>query len=127
MDMEEDDSMEIEETISASPIIERKSDDQFLNPNNIFNEKDTNMQTAAQATPNALINEKEKTLLPDAVGAKILKEPGFKASEKQDDVVVLDDDDDDEPMAVSQGIKIILSVVIKPIVFRFFKIHNRNN
>lgn len=95
MDIEEDDSMEIDESIAAAPIIERRTDD-FNSANNPLSEKD-------QATH--IVNTLVK--LPSDQGMNktsdsMSKETVNKTNEKVD-VVILDDEDDDEPMKKAEG------------------------
>lgn len=108
MDMEEDDSMEIEETMPAAPIIERRSDE--FTPTNIsFSEKDNstqNIETIPDATKSNVHREKSYTKPPDKTSFTTTKQPTKnktnKTGDKQVDVVILDDDDD-EPMKTVEG------------------------
>lgn len=95
MDIEEDDSMEIDESISAAPIIERRSDD-FNSSNNPLSEKD-------QTTHNVNTSGAKLTSdqVPDNTSDSMSKETVNKRNEKVD--VVILDDDDDEPMKKAEG------------------------
>lgn len=101
MDME-DDSMEIDESIPATPIIERKSDE-FAFPDISASEKDTSIQnTDGDVSENSETPKTIKRKSPINVSEKEIVEPLKKDNAKQDDVVVLDDDDD-EPMPTTKG------------------------
>lgn len=111
MNMEEDDSMEIDETIPATPIIERSSDE--ISPNNSLTEAkavvNTDNEDAAisESTIVPNIEEIEKTPLKEleTISNIDANEKQAKSVEKQVDVVILDDDDDDEdePIKTVEG------------------------
>lgn len=105
MDMEEDDSMEIEDTMPAAPIIERRSDE--FTPTNIsLVEKDNSSQNIEAipdtTTKSSLHREKAFTQVPDNTSSMTKKQPEKNKGDKQVDVVILDDDDD-EPMKTAEG------------------------
>lgn len=104
MDMEEDDSMEIEETMPAAPIIERRSDE--FTPTNIsLLEKDNssqNIETVPDATKANVHREKSNTQVPVKTSFTSTKQPTKNKKDKQVDVVILDDDDD-EPIKTVKG------------------------
>lgn len=108
MEMEEDDSMEIDETIPATPIIERSSEE--ISPNNSLTEKkavaNTNNIDAVRSPPAQNIENKEKISVRESETISSTdsnKKKETKSSDKQVDVVILDDDED-EPMKTVQGI-----------------------
>lgn len=104
MDMEEDDSMEIDETMPAAPIIERRSDD-FTPTNTSLSEKDHSSQNiGAILEPTTNLNaEKAPVQSSENVLATTPNQPEKnKTGDKQVDVVILDDDDD-EPMKNANG------------------------
>lgn len=111
MDMEEDDSMEIDETIPAAPIIERRSDE--FSPNNSLTDqkctqKSVNTDVVMSESATSPTAEKQKTQLQELENPpdiELNKHKQQKSGEKQVDVVILDDDDDDEdePMKTVEG------------------------
>lgn len=98
MDMEEDDSMEIDETMPAAPIIERRSDE-FAITNISINEK---IITVLESDKSLIESNSVKNLNTPAV----VQPEEKKSNRKQDDVVVLVDDED-EPMKTTEG-KVII-------------------
>lgn len=106
--MEEDDSMEIDETIPAAPIIERRSDE--FSPNNSLTEKKSIENTDVIRSKSAAVSNTERVKTPPQVldntsNTKLNKaKVDPKSNEKQVDVVILDDDDEDEPMETSGDI-----------------------
>lgn len=96
MDIEEDDSMEIDESVPAAPIIERRSDD-FNSTNNSLSEKDqTTISVDATSKTSSSDQVSDNTLV------SISKEVGKNNINEKVDVVILDDDDD-EPVKKAEG------------------------
>lgn len=104
--MEEDDSMEIDETMPAAPIIERRSDE-FTPTTVSLSEKDSSTQNTEEIrepiTNSNAEKEKEGVQVPDNSSVTTSTQPEkSKSGDKQVDVVILDDDDD-EPMKTADG------------------------
>lgn len=96
--MEEDDSMEIDETIRTTPIIERRSEEYNLTNNSLLEKDSTYSIQTSDATP-----EISSSKTSDKVVDNRFKEPERKKTSEKVDVVILDDDDDEEPMKKPEG------------------------
>lgn len=112
--MEEDDSMEIDETIPATPIIERRSDE-FSFPNNLHAEKEPTTEIDVEMSESTAILKTDtkdtSNKLPESTTQTVTETPVTKKCEKQDDVVILDDDDD-EPLKNTGGTPFLQTILV---------------